>query len=826
MLNRYIFFILFAFNITSVRSDTYSELKTKHLTIHFHKDICGYDLDVNVIDEAYEYISEFIGFDENISKIYITPHNINEGMSPLDPTSKVEKSLVVVLNESKQYNFDIYDKESFNFIFSLGLSKVMIREKIKREMIDSFKYINYIYPIKNKISSILFQDWIIDGIAIYLAKNFSKNSEQNIRLIKDYSELAASDIDHSYIKGNGVRYAIEPTKVLTYLKSNDFYLKFLFSNFLDFISSKYGSDKVKESINAMILRVKGKEAWVNIPTDIFSKVLSVDNEELFNSWWNSISKRSGKEYSTILDKKRIHNIRSLDNKFVYLLSSKDGTSIKENIKREGRHAFGNDIEHIDIFNGDIFYSARTLSMSDDKFTYSIYRNGSKYLENGSSKFHISNEGIYLIENRGFRDVISFNGNIILPIDYGIKVESITSLDGVVYISGSNEKDELKIYSITNSEIRELDRGRSIFKYGDKIYYLKDDNNNESVVIELGKKAKEIYRGNKIYEATFKEDDLYGLKLNAKSHSIDKLEIVDGPVYSLTNRSIEKIGDIDSYKPVNISNKQFHIYPYVDIFGLEVGVETKVLKGTLSKVELLSIDVKWSLIESYMEKVFNPRFRTKSSIPFVLGRNKYIIPFIEFAASYSDGIDDNYARAGITLKYLTNNLTISPKIGIRAENSGKAGLSTILNMTNIYFHHYYGQVGEEVLLPEYRWYKMFDVIKSDADKVKNGKRDATSFAILGIRMKEYLNVNLTISPYKLKVKDLGIGAFAYFAKDFVLEDNRLIGGPELWVDIEAYGALVKLQSLLVYELDLNKFHMKNNQMVHGKVSFKFGWLIRF
>lgn len=788
---RYIFlFIVLNFKVYS----NYREVSTKHVNLKVHKDIAFEDIDIEVMDRAYQHIVKYIGGKRDKKKIYVTLYDVDRHSSGLS-TNRESESDTSFVRLSNTRDFTILDRSSFDFVLCYELAQKMIKDRV-RDAMGLLKYLDYVYSLTDRLYRIVYPEWFVKGLALHIASEFSPSSKRNIALISKYSELAVASFKKRGIKEKDL---------FVYVNSNSFHSKFLFAHLLNFVSKEVGHDILKDIVQKALSDYKAKGIFsANTGLSLFLD--SVDNR--ISSYWNSIdeSKYVG-DFSNVSDYHSILSMKS-GNELWYLEQIENRIGIH---RLNGKVLYGYDIAHFDVVEDDIYFTSKFLDIDNDKIKYNLYKNGRVIKIGVPEKFKITPEGIYWVENHGLRDRIYFESEYskreILSLDYGIKVEDVTYLDGELFVSGSKEDEELKIYNVT--ALKEIDNGHAIFSDGEYIYYLSDEDDRIFRFNRSNSKRETIYLG-EVSRATYL-DGLYISSLEIDRERIKRVSdsVIDSDI--IVSKRIER--EAKAIVLSDIREKNFiKFYPDLDLFSLGLGVTFNMFKGSLIKAKFLELSIYWSIMESIREKT-NPRMKFLYALSIYSFRRVDIIPFGEMSYALLPG-SDNYIKIGFKVSFkdtlynrnliYSNNaeIEVAAKVGIREEDMFKRGLS-IRFLSPIFCQYYTGSLAEEVELPEYRWHKLVDVIKESKDV--RGKREGTHFLILGVGNKFNLNVNLILKKYRLRIRDLRLGWYAYILKDFVRSESIITSGPLAEVVVQIYNLDFVTKFYYIFEAKDGKFN---------------------
>lgn len=794
MLSLLLFFLFF-----SQAFSNYIELESENLKMFVHKDIVLKDIDKDCVDKIYNHVSSFLDFQsEKKFEIYVTIHDVAIEESPLKHSRDKNPESIIRINFSN--DFDILDVNSFDFIFCYELAKQLIKAKVKSEMQYSLEFVDYVYSVRNKLYALFFHDWLVKGIALKIAKDYSTSSIKNIERMKSFATKAASGIENSEMKN--ARYPIAAREVFTHLREDDFHLKFLFVDFLDYIG-KIDHKRMKRSVVEILSDVKRSSPFSRNPMKVFEKYF---NKNIFRIWWSSIRK-SNLEYELTEKYEYKYNLKN----DMYHLSKKDG---KTNIMK-GSKVIKRNVSHFDVYNNDLYYTSKQVDMNNDKFRFHLYKNKNLLAKDVTERFFVTKKGICFVENLGLRDRVYVNGEEIVSSNHGIKVQNVIFSEGRFLISGAKENSSSKIYDVTRG--LELCEGHSLISYNGDAFFVSNDNKRVYKIDLKTNRKQLIFKCNNIEEISFNEGSLVIKYPELKGYELKTVQQSYLGDEALENRFID-LEKLECSHLLGEKDSHLMIYPDFNILGLDFTLGLHYLKGSLLRSRIFDTSFLWDVKETIFENKFNIKSVSNIRYPIMVSRELYFVPGIEIAAALSEGPEDNNVKLLLEMKASDYSLQFYPRVGIRGEDLGKLGFSTYLN-SSLYLHHHYGDIGEESKLPEFKYYKIVDLKE---DKVAKEKaREGTSYLVLGLRKKFERNINLTIEPYKLKVKNLGINFFAYALKDFVVEDSQIFAGGTFDFDIKLYGWDVILSLLVVFKqnvLDLTEKMPKTSVAFNYEINF--------
>tara|TARA_B100000965_G_scaffold343585_1_gene313379 strand:+ start:6253 stop:8613 length:2361 start_codon:yes stop_codon:yes gene_type:complete len=744
---------------------SYTKVECNNLSLFVHEDFFIDDINVNHVNEIYSHINKYLNLEYGNFDIYITTYDLSTKISPLPNSREKDPSSVVKIVNFKEY--DIFDSDSFDFLFCYELSKQLIREKAKQSLQKSISYIDVLYPIKEKLTSLFFHDWLVEGLALFIARDYSVNSDKNKKLMDRFVRESAGAINSTFVEKG-----VTPGMIFDKLREDDFYLKYLFADFLSYLLKRHGFEKFNITMKRLFY-LKDKRAFNSGPMHCFVDVYS---PTIFWEWWSIIEKKEGR-YPARGSYRKIFQIQSGNH--IFFLSS---TGRVTNLMDDKFKVRVGDVAHFDLDGDNIYYTSARIDFNNDKLTYDLYKDGSLVASNTSERFFVSEGSIYWIENRGLRDRIYKDNEELLSLDKGIKVEKAFIYKDNLIISGSREGSSTKIFNLTRGI--EICEGHAPFVHRGNLYFVSNEDDSVYQLDIYSKNKKLIYVG-EVTEATYYKNKLHVISPIFRGSVLKEVDAIVNSTSDRVSPSNMRIVSGEENRVINVSNDISRVYPDFNIFYPSFTLSLHNLKGSILKAKTLYVDAYWDIIETVMEGNFNPKLKLGMNFPISVTRQLYLVTGAELGVSLKDGARDNNAKLIFNFKKGRHSLAFLPKIGTRGENVGKLGFSVLMK-SNVYFHFHHGFIGEESTIPEFRWYKLVDLRKIEG----------TSYFVMGVRDSIKFDVNLIVAPYKFKIDTLRVGAFVYLTEDFVRREEKFNYGLSLDFGLKIYGWDIFLNNLIV------------------------------
>lgn len=809
-----LFIILLLFLSKSLFS-TYKLRETEHFNIFIHDSLNGLPeaMDKKFLEQAYKEINSFLSINPNKEKkidLFITQFNINED-STIMPTTSFSKPLFLNLSDHYLKNFDIHDTNATQFIFYYELTKYLYNKKIKEDFSEILHYVDTLYPVRNRIKDMLIPSWLLEGIALHAAAKFNPESKNNIRLLNLYANHSAEAINNSYVKGEDVRYSIKPARVFYYLKQNDFYLPYLFRNFLSFYEKKFSYEKLVKCLEDISKNLKNENSLQN-PLLNFSKEIDKKLINLMDEWWSSFNFKNNKEK---------YNLNSLTfkwrassyNGIIYFLEvEKDGVEVVSydpSNKNTKVLTLGKDIEDYSILNGNILTSRFEVNASEDSFLYSLYEGSNLKKENFDSRFIATSRGIFYLKREGMKEALYLNEREIVPVSYGLKFEKFSFFNDILYFSASQNSAEPIIYSLDkNNKVKMLCKGRSPIYHNGSIYFT-DIYKNKMSLFRLDKNNNIylVYDKKESLEPVTLEKKLFLLVYNTNSYDFIEIEEVKG-------RKIKEASTRTNFEPIDYDKdlKEYafsYHFPYIgfDIFKATVSFNYEYSRGALVKERLFKFAFKFPLESLFkndldLKDKINPRGEFEFGYP-IFWRNfrLYFIPKIEAVVDVKgDQIKYNNLKTGFSLSDKYKNIEILAKAAIR-NDFGKLGLIFNAETTYLNFKYFYGKMSEEYNL----------ISNYNIDLREDRSKEEAHFFAIAAKFDFEIPLNWNMIDYKMKINEIVIRPHIYYLQDINNKEPSFAINPEIGLNFNifysnlylSYGPYINLKWK-----DFNRNFLKN------------------
>ena len=838
--------LLFSF-LTSIAFSDYYSVDTDKTHLKIHEDIAVEHINTKDVDEIYTKLATYFGIDVSKAKtIYITPYNIKNpdpkvSSSNMKPDGrKLGRSLVVRLANDYMMEYDTLDAQSFDYIFTLHLAESLFLEKVKQSLPVSMSYMDYLFSVRNMVSDIMMPDWLGRGVAVFLANKFSPKSVNNIRLSKLYTKNALGAIDYSYIQGHDVRHHVTPSNVLSYLKTDDFYLKYVFADFLEYFGKQHGDDSVKTAIVKLASEVKDKKPLARDPFKVFADMTKQTRKELGEKWWSQIEKGAEVSYKTLTSMSVASDLKFMNGKPYFLTTTKDGRSI-QTTNKDGKFVdavSGKDIECFDVHKGDIYFTAKELVSEEDKYRYNLYKNRKLIRTDCAPRFVIRPSigpakdpyAVLWIKDHGLVSSMWLekeDGTTEMLVDTskGLKIKSLCVEKATVHFEGAIESEGSKIYTVSlfGNGIDEEFKGKHPISTTRSTYYLSDHKGVTSL-FEYNQNTDKTYlryKGNEVSSFAISNNKLYVLENGLKGSKL--VEVKDKPLFikgsALSSKKYEE-SIAANFKGQATKLTWIKAKPIIDLFGVEAGLGFDVFRGSLASEKTASIQAVVPFLELFKDKVFNPQVKYEIRAPIYLKSSRTtLVWFFKGAFAYVGG-DDNFMSTGAALEGDNGKLIITQKMGITKISRGRVGTSFVLDHKNVFAQYYTGSMSEEVYVPSTNL-RIYDLVKATKDVFKSSKIDATHFFICGLKTSMEKEVNLTPIPYKFKIGSIAFKPGIYYTHDLKREDHRVFIVPNFVIKTHVYNMEVDIRLTPALAIDTKRFAKEGIGYLGKSFKFDFG-----